>query len=80
MEENGMKIEEKMGHMEDNIERIVKILQNQEESIPKEDDVGQGTHEDKNSAHVELPSINKHNLRGFDSNLGSNQGWSTRNL
>lgn len=40
MEENGIKIEEmirqienKMGHMEDNIERIVKLLQNLEENI-----------------------------------------------
>ena len=34
----------------------------------------------KNNAHVELPSMNKHDLRGFDSNMGSNQGWSTRGL
>ena len=73
MEENGMKIKERMGHMEDNIERIVKLLQHQEENIPKEDDVIQGTHEDKNNAHVELPSTNKHDLGGFDSNMGSNQ-------
>jgi hypothetical protein len=75
-----MKIEERMGHMEDNIGRIVKLLQLQEEKIRKEDEVGQGTHEDKNSAHVELPSMNKHDLKGFDSNMGSNQGWSTRGL
>jgi hypothetical protein len=54
MEENGMKIEERMGHMEDNIGRIVKLLQHQEENIPKEDDVGQGTHDDKNSSNVDL--------------------------
>ena len=40
----------------------------------------QGTHEDKNSAHVELPSMNEHDLKGFDSNMGSNQGWYTRGL
>ena len=68
-----MKIEERMGHVEDNIGRIV-LLQLQEEKSPKEDEVGQGTHEDNNSAHVELPSMNKHDLRGFDSNMGSNQG------
>jgi hypothetical protein len=28
MEENGIKIEERMGHIEYNFERIVKILQN----------------------------------------------------
>ena len=75
-----MKIEERMGHKEDNIERIVKLLQHQQENILKEDDVGQGTHEEKNNSHVELPSMNKHDLRGFDSNMGSNQGWSTRGL
>ena len=75
-----MKIEERMGHMEDMIEIIVKLLQLQEEKIPIEDEVGQGTHEDKNSPHVELPSMNKNDLRGFDSNIGSNQGWSARGL
>ena len=55
-----------MGHMEDNIERIFKLIQNVEESIPKGDDVGQGAHDD--SAHIEQPSINKNALRGFDSN------------
>ena len=67
-------MDERMGHMEDNIEMIVNILQHQEENIPKEYDVGQGAHDDKNSAHVEHPSINKHGLRGFD------QGWSIRGI
>ena len=48
MEENGIKIEERMrhientmGHMEDSIvKRIVKLLQNLEGNIPKGDDVG----------------------------------------
>ena len=80
MDENGMKIEERIGHMEYNIGRIVKLLQLQEEQIPKEDEVVHGTHKDKNGAHVELPSMNKHDLRGFDSNMGSNQGWSIRGL
>ena len=66
--------------MDDNIGRILYLLQLQVENIPKEDEVGQGTHEDKNSTHVQLPSMNKHDLRGFDSNMGSNQGWSTRGL
>ena len=78
MEENGMKIEKRMAHMEDNIRSIVKLLQLQDENIPKEDEVVQGTHEDKNSSHVELPSMNKYDLRGFDSNIGSNQGWCTK--
>ena len=38
MEENGIKIEESMGHMEDNIERIVKLIEHQEETDHKEDD------------------------------------------
>ena len=67
-----------MGHMEDNIERIVNLIQNTKEKIPKGDDVGQGSHDD--SAHVEKPSINKHSLIGFDSNAGNTKGWSTRGI
>ena len=80
-------IEERMGdientvrHMEANIEIIVKLIQHQEENIPSENDVGQGTHDDKNSAHLEKPSINKQGLRGFDSNIGSNRGWFTMGI
>ena len=40
----------------------------------------QGTHEEKNSAQVEIPFMNKHDIRGIDSNLGSIQGWSPRGL
>ena len=63
MGENGIKIKERMGHIENNIERIVNLLQNTKENIPKGDDAGQGTHDDKNNAHVEQPSINKHASR-----------------
>ena len=42
-----IQIKERMGHMEENIGRIVKLPQLQDENIPKEDEVGQGTHEDK---------------------------------
>lgn len=75
-----MKIEERMGHMEDNIGIVVKLLQHQDGNISKEEELDQGTHEEKNSAHVELPSMNKHDLKGIYSNMGSNQGWSTRGL
>ena len=34
----------------------------------------QGTQENKDIIHVEQPSINKHMARGFDSNIGANQG------
>ena len=47
MEENGMKLEKRMGHLEDNIERIVKLLQHQDGKIPKEEELDQGTHEEK---------------------------------
>ena len=42
--------------------------------------MGQGIDKDKNSSHVELPSMNNHDLIGFYSNMESNQGWSTRGL
>jgi hypothetical protein len=80
IEENGMNIEERMGHVEDNIGRIVKLLHHQDGKIPKEEELDQGTHEEKNSVGVELPSMNKHDIRGIDSNMGSNQGWSPRGL
>ena len=39
-----------MGHMKDEIvESIVKILPNLEEKILKDDDVGQGTQDDRDS-------------------------------
>ena len=34
----------------------------------------------KNSAHVDLSYMNKHDIGGFDSNMGSNQGWFSRGL
>ena len=40
MEKNGIKIEERMGHMGDSIERIVKVQQNTKENIPKGDYMG----------------------------------------
>ena len=67
-------IEEKMGHMEDNIGRIVELLQHQDGKIPKEEELDQGTHEEKNSSQVELTSMNKHDIKGIDFNMGSNQG------
>ena len=76
IKENGVK----MGHMEDNSGRIVKLLQHQDGKIPNEEELDQGTHGEKNSAQVDLPSMNKHDIRGIDSNMGSNQGWSPRGL
>ena len=42
-----MKIEERMAHMEDNIGRIVELLQHQDGKDPKEEELDQGTHEEK---------------------------------
>ena len=68
------KMENTLEHMEDNIvERIVKLLQNIEEKLPKGNGLSQGAHDDQ-------PSINKNGIRGFDSIIGSNQGWSTRGI
>ena len=66
--------------MEENIRRIVKLLQHQDGKIPKEEELDQGSHEEKNSAQVAIPSMNKHDIRGIDYNMGSNQGWFPRGL
>ena len=34
----------------------------------------------KNSAQVEIPSMNKHDIKGIDSNMGINQGWFPRGI
>ena len=73
-------LEERMGHMEDNIGRIVELIQHQDGKIPKEEELEPGIHEEKNSSQVELTSMNKHDIKGIDSNMGSNQGWFPRGL
>jgi hypothetical protein len=80
MEHMDNKMEKGMGHIDNNMEMIAKLIQNPEEKIHKGGDVSQGTQEDKDSAHIEQPSINKHSPRGFDSNNGSSQVWSTRGI
>ena len=74
MEENGIKMKEMM------MERIANLIQNLEGKIPKGDDVGQGFQEDKDNFLVDQLYINKNTPRGFDSNNGSNQGWSPRGI
>lgn len=73
-----------MGQMENNMEekkeRIAKLIRNPEGKLPKGEDVAQGTQEEKDSVHVEQPSLNKNTPRGFDSNNGSNQGWSPKGI
>ena len=52
MKENGIKMKERM------MEIIANPIQNLEGKIPKGDDVGQGSQEDKDSVLVDQPSIN----------------------
>ena len=59
---------------DDIVESIVKLLQNSKGQLPKVEDVGQGILEDKDNVPMVQQSINRHALRGFDSNIGSNQG------
>ena len=65
---------------DDIVEIIFKLLQNLEDHTPKVEDVGQATLEDKDHIPMVQPSINKYALRGFDSNMVSNQRWSTRHI
>lgn len=66
--------------MEKNMARMLKLIQNIKEKLAKVDDVALSTHNYKDSAHVDKHSINKHTLREFYSNNGSNQGYFQRGL
>ena len=57
------------------MERIVNLIQHPEENLPNDDNVGQGTHDQRNSSHFKKRSFSKSTPGGFDSNIGSNQGW-----
>ena len=73
-----------MGNMEKKLEEsmeiIINLIQHLEEKLPNDDKVGQGTHDERNSSHFEKPSFSKYTLGGFDSNTGSNYGWSPRGI
>lgn len=56
------------------MEMISNLIQNPKGNITKGDHVAEGSYEDKGSVHAEKPFNNT--PRGFDSNNGSNQGWS----
>ena len=71
---------EKMEKLEESMERIVNLIQHPEENLPNDDNVGQGTHNERNSSHFEKPSFSKSTPGGFDSNTGSNQGWFPRSI
>ena len=71
---------EMMKKLEENMETIVNLLQHTEEKLSNGDNVGQGTHDDRNSSHFEQPSFSKHTLGGFDSNTRSNHEWFPRGI
>ena len=77
LEQNFKEMKKKL---EENMERTTNILKHIEENLPNGDNVVQGTHDDRNSSHCEKPSFSKHTLEGFDSNIGSNQGWFPRGI
>ena len=81
MEKNTGNMEKRMENkLEECMDIIVNLIQHIEEKIPNADNVGQGTHDDRNSSHFEKPSFSKHTLGGFDSNTGINQGWFSRGI
>ena len=61
--------------LEESMEIIVNLIQHPEEKLPNDDNVGQGTHDERNSSHFEKPSFSKSTPGGFDSNTESTQGW-----
>ena len=69
-------METNMGNMEKKLEEsmeiIVNLIQQLEEKLPNDDNVRQGTHDERNSSHFEKPSFRKSTPGGFDSNTGSN--------
>ena len=78
------KLEMNMGNMENKLEEsmkiIVNLIQHPEEKLPNDDNVVQGTHDERNSSHFEKLSFSKCTPGGFDSNTGSNQGWFPRGI
>ena len=63
---------ESMGNMEKKLEEsmeiIVNLIQHPKEKLPNDDNVGQGTHNERNSSDFEKASFSKSTLGGFDSN------------
>ena len=75
METNMGNLEKNMGNMEKKLEEsmeiIVNLMQHLEEKIHNDDKVGQGTHDERNSSHIEKQSFSKSTPGGFDSNTGT---------
>ena len=80
MEKLEESMETNMGNMEkkmkESMEIIVNLIQHPKENLPNDDKVGQGTHDERNSSHIEKQSFSKSTPGGFDSNTGSNQDGS----
>lgn len=66
--------------MDENMQRLVMLIQNEEEKILKHIDMGQGSQENKYMVQVDKPSTTKPNTRGYVSNNGCNQAWSSRGM
>ena len=62
------------------MERNFKLIQTIKENFRKGDDFPQGSQEGIDNIHVEQPSTNKNNPRGFDSNYESNHRWYLRGI
>jgi hypothetical protein len=80
METNMGNMEKKMEKFEESNEIIASIIQHPKKKLRSDDNVGQGTHDERNSSHFEKPSLSKYTLGGFHSNTGSNQGWLPRGI
>ena len=53
METNMGNMEKKMEKLEESMERIVNLIQHSEEKSPNDDNVVQGTHDERNSSHFD---------------------------
>ena len=75
MEKLEESMETNMGNMEkkmkESMEIIVNLIQHPKENLHNDDKMGQGTHDERNSSHIEKQSFSKSTPGGFDSNTGS---------
>ena len=49
----------KMEKLEESMDIIVNLIQHPKENLPNDDKVGQGTHDERNSSHIEKQSFSK---------------------
>ena len=66
--------------IDENMQRIVMFIQNAEEKIPKDFDMGQGSQENKDMVQVDKPFTTTPNIGGYVSNNGSNQAGYSRGI